>query len=138
MMAAAGCTHYQAGEVPEPKSPNTLLARFLDAVRTKDTRTMGGLFGNEDGPWHKLPESYRDSVMKSFQIYLRHTTYQVVDGPLPSSTNSRILTFHVELRAPQCTRSQPFDVIKTRAGGWLMYNVHLEVEGPIVPHCPKP
>ncbi|HEX4634499.1 MAG TPA: hypothetical protein VH163_11740 [Gemmatimonadales bacterium] len=133
----AACSHYRSGDVPEPKSPNLTLARFLDAVKAKDTRTMAGLWGNEDGPWHKVPETYRDSVMKAFQIFLRHDTYKVLDGPLQTSSNSSVMTFHVELQAPQCTRSQPFDVIKTKAGGWLMYNVHLEVESTIVPHCPK-
>ena len=137
LLAGVACSHYQSGNVPEPKSPNITLSRFLDAVKAKDTRTMAGLWGNENGPWHKVPEAYRDSVMRAFQIYLRHDTYKVLDGPLASSSDSRIMTFHVELQAPQCTRSQPFDVIKTNGGGWLMYNVHLEVESPIVPHCPR-
>ena len=138
LCAGAACSHYQGGDVPEPKSPNLLLSRFLDAVKAKDTRTMGSLWGNADGPWHKVPPAYRDSVMQAFQMFLRHDTYKVLDGPLALSTDNRVLTFHVELQAPQCTRSQPFDVIKTKAGGWLMFNVHLEVESPIVPHCPKP
>ncbi len=123
--------------MPEPKSPNLLLSRFLDAVKAKDTRAMAALWGTADGPWRKVPDAYRDSVMTSFQIYLRHDTYKVLDGPLPSSSDSRVMTFHVELQAPQCTRSQPFDVIKTKGGGWLMFNVHLEAEGSVIPDCPR-
>src|SRR6185437_4294015 len=96
LCAGAACSQYQAGQVPEPKSPNLLLSRFLDAVKAKDTRTMAALWGTADGPWRKVPDAYRDSVMTSFQIYLRHDTYKVLDGPLPSSSDSRVMTFHVE------------------------------------------
>src|SRR5690348_18502620 len=85
---------------------------------------MAALWGTADGPWRKVPDAYRDSVMTSFQIYLRHDTYKVLDGPLPSSSDSRVMTFHVELEAPQWTRSQPFDVIKTKGGGGMMQVEH--------------
>lgn len=135
---AAACSKYQAGTVPEPKSPNIVLDQFLKAVKAKDTRTMANLWGNENGPWHNIRESYRDSVMMTFQIMLRHDSYKVLDGPSLQSSNDRVMTFHVELDAPGCTRSQPFDVIRTKGGGWLMYNVHLDVEGTVIPHCPRP
>jgi len=137
-LALTACAGYRAGDVPEPRSPNLALDHFLAAVRAKDAHAMGNYWGNENGPWHKLRASYRDSVMMAFQVYLRHDTYRVVDGPTVVGDNQNLVTFHVELQAPGCVRTQPFDVIKTKAGGWLLFNVHLEAESNVVPHCPKP
>jgi len=137
-LVLAACSHYRAGDLPEPSSPAVALDRFLAAVRAKDAHAMGDYWGNANGPWHDIRATYRDSVMMAFQVFLRHDSYRIVDGPTMIGDNPNLVTFHVELQAPGCVRTQPFDAVKTKAGGWLLINVHLEAESNVVPHCPKP
>jgi hypothetical protein len=53
----------------------------------------------------------------------------VLEGPVAVPGNDRLRTFRVELQRAACTRVVPIDLIQTRAGGWIVYDVHLEAAG---------
>lgn len=122
---------------PAPQSMQETVTQFLGAVKANDLTRMGQLWGTDKGPaaasMNPTELSQRLTVI---QRYLNHTGFRVVEGPLAVPGNERLRTFRVELQRSTCARVMPLDVIQTRAGGWLVYDVHLEAAGNPVMACP--
>ena len=124
---------------PAPQAMNETLAQFLAAVKANDLDRMGRLWGTERGPaaeWMNAPELRQRLTV--IQKYLTHVGYRVVEGPLavPSVADRR--TFRVELQRQRCNRVLPIDLVRTRRGGWLVVDVHLENAGNPMTACPPP
>lgn len=119
-----------------PQTMQDAVTRFLDAVKTNDLSRMGQLWGTERGPaattMNPTELSQRLTVI---QKYLAHTGSRVLEGPIAVPGDDRLRTFRVELQRPQCARVVPIDLIQTRAGGWIVYDVHLEAAGNPVLGC---
>jgi hypothetical protein len=138
VLSAACGGGYHAGNLPEPQTPNSALDQFLAAVKAKDNNRMAQLWGNDKGSASavgKLPAGYVDSVVQVFQIYLRHEGYRIIDGPTPVPGSPKIVIYHVELQLRDCNRIQPFDMINTQRGGWLVRDPHIEASAATIPHC---
>jgi hypothetical protein len=60
------------------------------------------------------------------QKYLDHTGYRIIEGPLLVPGHAELRTFRVELQRENCNQVLPIDVVRTRSGGWLVFDVHLE------------
>lgn len=139
VLVGLGCGgRYHAGTTPEPQTSAAALEQFLAAVKAKNSRRLAELWGNEKGPLAatgQLRPTYVDSVVQVFQVYLRHNGYRVVDGPKPIMGTQNSVTYHVELQLPDCNRVQPLDLTRTRSGGWVVSDPHLEAAAQLVPHC---
>ena len=131
LLALSGLGCGSRPTAPAPQSINETVAHFLAAVKANDLTSMGGLWGSDRGPaagWMKPDElKMRLTVI---QKYLNHDGYRVVDGPLPVAGHDNQRTFHVELQRAACNVVQPLDLIRTRSGGWVVYDVHLESGSP--------
>jgi len=118
---------------------NETVAQFLGAVKANDLARMGTLWGSERGPaasWMKADElKMRLSVI---QKYLNHDGYRVVEGPALVAGHDNQRTFRVELQRAACNLVQPIDLIRTRSGGWVVYDVHLESAGSPTGKCKPP
>jgi hypothetical protein len=111
---------------PAPQSMNETVAQFLAAVKANDLQRMGSLWGTGRGPaaaWMK-PDDLKMRITV-IQRYLMHDGYRIVEGPLsvPGRDNAR--TFRIELQR-QCNVVVPLDIVRTKQGGWLIADVHLE------------
>lgn len=139
LATAAACGANAGAAAPAPQTMQETVTRFLGAVKGNDLGRMGQLWGSERGAaatWMKPEElSQRLTVI---QKYLAHTGSRVVEGPLAVPGKANLRTFRVELQRPQCTRVVPLDVIQTSAGGWVVYDVHLEAAGNPVQACTPP
>ncbi len=130
LMALGGLA---CGSSPAPVSPQSMsetLTQFLSAVNANDLSQMGHLWGTERGPaadWMK-PEELKQRLAV-IQKYLKHAGYRVVEGPaaVPGRDNRR--AYRVELQREQCNFVLPIDLVRTKNGGWLVYDVHLESAG---------
>jgi hypothetical protein len=128
-----------AGRVPPPvpQTVNESLEQFLAAVQANDLQRMGHLWGTERGP---AAQSMNADVLRRrltvIQRYLAHRGYRIVEGPLPIPARADVRTFRVELQREGCNHVLPIDVIRTRSGGWLVYDVHLEAAGNPAQRCP--
>ena len=127
------------GAPPGPPSPQAMsetLAQFLTAVKANDLDRMGRLWGTERGPaaeWMNATElKQRLSVI---QKYLVHAGYRVVQGPLAVTSVDNRRTFRVELQRERCNRVLPIDLVRTKRGGWLVFDVHLENAGNPMAAC---
>jgi hypothetical protein len=107
------------------------LTAFMAAVKANDVQRMGWLWGTERGAaagWMNDRELMQRLTI--IQRYLTHVGYRIVEGPLPGpGGNQNLRTFRVELQRPQCNTVFPMDVVRTRDGGWLVYDVHLTEVG---------
>ncbi len=113
------------------------LNQFLTAVRANDLSRMSNLWGTERGPaaqWMR-PEQLRQRLTV-IQRYLNHVGYRVVQGPVAVPGRDDLRTFQVELQRERCNRVVPIDIVRTRSGGWLVLDVHLEAAGNPVAACP--
>jgi hypothetical protein len=120
-----------------PQTQNTALDQFLGAVKDKNLDRMGRLWGTERGPaaeWMK-PDELRKKLTV-IQIYLSHSGYRVIEGPIPAPARADLLTYRVELQRSGCSQMVPIDVVRTRSGGWLVLDVHLESAGNPAAKCP--
>jgi hypothetical protein len=99
---------------------------------------MGELWGTERGP---AAESMNPDVLRQrvtvIQKYLDHTGYRVIEGPLLVPGHDDRRTYRVELQRTNCNQVLPLEVIKTKSGGWLVYDVHLESAGSPSGRCPQ-
>jgi len=115
---------------------NETVAQFLAAVKANDLAHMGGLWGSERGAaagWMKPDElKMRLSVI---QKYLNHDGYRVVEGPLPVAGHDNERSYRIELQRAACNTVQPIDLIRTKSGAWVVYDVHLESAGNPVGRC---
>jgi hypothetical protein len=117
---------------------NASVTQFLAAVKANDLKRMGELWGTERGP---AAESMNPDVLRQrvtvIQKYLDHTGYRVIEGPLLVPGHDDRRTYRVELQRTNCNQVLPLEVIKTKSGGWLVYDVHLESAGSPSGRCPQ-
>ena len=137
LLGAIGC----GGKTPPPATPEsamqTALDGFLAAVKSNDLNRMGQLWGTDKGPAiNTMDPTELTQRLTVIQKYLDHTGYRVVEGPTPTPVNPRLRTYRVELQRSNCTRVIPMDLIFTRTGSWVVYDVHLEAAGNPVIGCP--
>lgn len=132
----AACGSNPGTGAPVPQSMNESVAQFLAAVKAKDQRRMGELWGTERGP---AARSMNADVLRQrltvIQKYLDHTGYRIIEGPLLVAGRDDLRTYRVELQRANCNQVLPIDVVRTRSGGWLVYDVHLESAGSPVGRC---
>jgi hypothetical protein len=123
---------------PIPQSMNESVTQFLAAVKANDLKRMGELWGTERGP---AANSMNAGVLQQrvtvIQKYLDHTGYRVIEGPLVVPGREELRTFRVELQRTNCNQVLPIDVVRTRSGGWLVYDVHLETVSSPGRGCPE-
>ena len=131
LAGVAACSRNSGPSTPVPQSMNESVAQFLAAVKANDLARMGNLWGTERGP---ASETMNDVVLRQrltvIQKYLDHSGYRIIEGPMLVPSRDELRTFRVELQRANCSQVIPIDVIKTRSGGWLVYDVHLETANP--------
>jgi hypothetical protein len=127
-LGSLGCGSRSPAPTPEPQSPAVTLEQFLAAVKAKDLVRMGRLWGDKDGPV-RLPDSVLVKRLTIIQIYMAHDGYRIIEGPIVAPGRADAVTFRVEFQRAQCNRVQPLDLVRTRRGGWLIHDVHLETAG---------
>jgi len=136
LVAAAACGKNPGATTPVPQSMNESVAQFLAAVKAKDQKRMGELWGTERGP---ASASMNSEVLRQrltvIQKYLDHTGYRIIEGPLAVAGRDDLRTYRVELQRNTCNQVLPIDVVRTHSGGWLVYDVHLEAAGSPVGRC---
>ena len=114
-------------QTPAPQSMNDAVTQFLAAVKANDLQRMGALWGSDRGPagsWMKAEElKMRITVI---QRYLMHDRSRIVEGPLSVPARDNARTFRVELQRQTCNVVVPLDIVRTKKGGWLVADVHLE------------
>jgi hypothetical protein len=110
---------------------------FLAAVKANNLNRMGQLWGTDKGPAATTMESVElTQRLTVIQKYLDHSGYRVIEGPTAVPGNQRLRTFRVELQRSNCTRVVPIDIIFSRNGSWIVYDVHLEAAGNPALACP--
>ena len=131
LAGVVACSRNSGPSTPVPQSMNESVAQFLAAVKASDLSRMGNLWGTERGPASQTmnAEVLRQRVTV-IQKYLSHTGYRIIEGPLLFPGRDDLRTFRVELQRTECNQVIPIDVIRTRSGGWLVYDVHLETANP--------
>ena len=116
---------------PAPQSLPETLAQFMSAVKANDAKRMGTLWGTERGPaaeWMKSDELQQR--LGVIQKYLSHAGYRVIEGPLPVAGQDNQRRFRVDIQRPNgCNIVLPIDLVRTKAGTWLVLDVHLDVAG---------
>ncbi len=129
-LLALGCGGGQRPAPPAPQSINDTLEQFLRAVKGNNLERMGQLWGTARGAavTYMKPDELR-MRLTVIQKYLDHVGYRVIEGPLTSPSNANIRSYRIELQRQNCNHVQPVDLIHTRSGGWLVYDVHLESSG---------
>ncbi len=139
---AFGCGG-RTSQTPVPQTLSQALDQFLGAVKANDLSRMSQLWGTDRGPaaeW--MPPDDLKKKLAVIQIYLNHTGYRVIEGPIAAPANPNIRSFRVELQHRDCNRVQPIDLMRTRSGGWLVFDVHLEASsnpaGPCQPTGNRP
>jgi len=115
---------------PVPQTMNESITQFLAAVKANDQQRMGELWGTERGP---AASNMNAAVLRQrltvIQKYLDHTGFRIIEGPLLVPEHDDRRTFRVELQRTSCNHVLPIEVVRTRSGGWLVYDVHLESAG---------
>ncbi len=130
LAGSAACGSRQGSGAPIPQSMNESLAQFLAAVKANDHRRMGQLWGTERGPAARSMDGDRlRQRLTVIQKYLDHTGYRIIEGPLLVPGRDDLRTYRVELQRSNCNHVLPIDIVRTRSGGWLVFDVHLESAG---------
>ena len=136
LLAGSACGHNPGLGTPVPQSMNESVSQFLAAVKANDQTRMGELWGTERGP---AASNMNAGVLRQrltvIQKYLDHTGYRIVEGPLLVPGHDDRRTYRVELQRPNCNHVLPIEVVRTRSGGWLVYDVHLESAGNPTGRC---
>lgn len=138
LLVTAGC----AGGRPAALAPQSLpdaLSEFMAAVKANNLERMGQLWGTERGPasgWMKSDELRKRLTV--IQAYLQHDGHRVIQGPLGSADGDPSRrSFRIELQRGGCNAVLPIDLVRTRNGGWLVYDVHLESAPNPAARCPS-
>jgi hypothetical protein len=130
LAGATACGSRPGPGAPVPQSMNESVAQFLAAVKANDQRRMGELWGTERGPAARsMNADVLHQRLTVIQKYLDHTGYRIIEGPLLVAGRDDLRTYRVELQRSNCNQVLPIDVVRTRSGGWLVYDVHLESAG---------
>lgn len=137
LLGAIGC----GGKKPEPATPESAMQAtvdgFLAAVKANDINRMAQLWGTDKGPAAStMDPTELTQRLSVIQKYLAHTGYRIVDGPTSVPASPRLRTYRIELQRSNCTRVLPMDLIFSRTGSWVVYDVHLEAAGNPVLGCP--
>jgi hypothetical protein len=136
-LLGAACGRGSGGpQTPVPQSVNAALEQFLSAVKANDLSRMGTLWGTDRGPasqWMK-PDELRQRLT-IIQKYLDYAGYRIVEGPLAVPSRDDLRTYRVDLQRSGCNQVVQIDVIRTRSGGWLVHDVHLESAGSPATRC---
>jgi hypothetical protein len=131
LLAASACSRHSGATPPVPQSMNESVSQFLSAVKANDLKRMGQLWGTERGP---AAQSMNSETLRQrltvIQKYLDHSGYRIIEGPLAVAGKGDLRTYRVELQRAACNQVIPIDVVQTRSGGWLVYDVHLETASP--------
>jgi len=130
LAGSTACGAKHGSSAPVPQSMNESVSQFLAAVKANDQKRMGELWGTERGPAaNSMNAGVLTQRLTVIQKYLDHTGYRIIEGPLLVPGRDELRTFRVELQRTNCNQVLPIDVIRTRSGGWLVYDVHLESAG---------
>jgi hypothetical protein len=130
LLASGACGKNPGAGAPVPQSINESITQFFAAVKTNDIRRMGELWGTEHGPAAGSMDAGKlRQRLTVIQKFLDHTGYRIIEGPLLVSGHDDRRTFRVELQRANCNQVIPIDVVRTRSGGWLVFDVHLESAG---------
>ena len=138
LAGSAACGKNPGAGAPVPQSMNESVAQFFTAVKGNDLTRMGQLWGTERGP---AADNMNPAVLHQrltvIQKYLDHTGYRIIEGPLVVPGHDELRSFRVELQRTNCNQVLPIDLVRTRSGGWLVYDVHLESAGSPGGRCPQ-
>ena len=127
---STACGSHPGAGTPVPQSVNESVSQFLAAVKANDLKRMGQLWGTEHGPAAgSMNADKLQQRLTVIQKYLDHTGYRIIEGPLLVAGHDDRRTYRVELQRSSCNQVLPIDVVRTRSGGWLVYDVHLESAG---------
>ena len=130
LAGSTACGAKHGSGAPVPQSMNESVSQFLAAVKANDQKRMGELWGTERGPAaNSMNAGVLGQRLAVIQKYLDHTGYRIIEGPLLVPGRDDLRTFRVELQRTNCNQVLPIDVVRTRSGGWLVYDVHLESAG---------
>jgi hypothetical protein len=130
LAGTAACGGRPGPAAPVPQSMNESVTQFLAAVKANDQKRMGELWGTEHGPAAATMKADKlRQRLTVIQKYLDHTGYRIIEGPVLVPGHDELRTFRVELQRENCNQIVPIDVTRTRSGGWLVYDVHLESAG---------
>ena len=137
LLLGAACGRGSGPQAPVPQSVNAALEQFLAAVKENDLSRMGGLWGTDRGPVaQSMEQEQLRRHLTVIQKYLDHVGYRIIEGPLGVPNRTDLRTFRVDLqRKNGCNQAVPIDVVRTRSGGWLVYDVHLEAAGSPAARC---
>lgn len=136
LAGATACGGGPGPGAPVPQSMNESVAQFLAAVKSNDQKRMGELWGTERGPAARsMNADVLHQRLTVIQKYLDHTGYRIIEGPLLVPGRDDLRTYRVELQRTNCNQVLPIDVVRTRSGGWLVYDVHLESAGTPAGRC---
>lgn len=138
LLAGVGCGGHFTPATPIPQSVKNALYDFMQAVKANDLERMGTLWGTDRGPASQFmePDVLR-MRLTVIQKYLVHDGYRVVEGPTTPPGKPLIRSVQVELQREGCNVVLPIDLVAVRAGGWLVYDVHLEQAGNPAARCPS-
>lgn len=135
-LLSAGCGGTRSAS-PAPQTLTDALTQFMSAVKANDLHRMGRLWGTERGPagaWMDARTLHMRLTV--IQRYLAHSGYRVIEGPIvPASGSPMLRTFRIELQREGCNTVLPIDLVRTKSGGWLVYDVHLESAGNPAARC---
>ena len=138
LAASTACGKNPRAGAPVPQSMNESVVQFLAAVKANDLKRMGELWGTERGPaGNNMDARVLQQRLTVIQKYLDHTGYRIIEGPLLVPGHEELRTFRVDLQRSTCNQVMPIDVVRTRSGGWLVYDVHLETAGSPGGRCPQ-
>jgi len=116
---------------------NESISQFLTAVKANDQKRMGELWGTERGPAvNNMNSRALQQRLTVIQKYLDNSGYRIIEGPLLVPGHDDRRTYRVELQRSNCNHVLPIEVVRTRSGGWLVYDVHLESAGNPTGRCP--
>jgi len=122
---------------PAPQSMQATVTQFLTAVKANNLARMGQLWGTDKGPAAaSMDPTELSQRLQVIQRYWTHIGARIVEGPLAVPGNERVHMFRIELQRSNCARVVPLDVIETRNGGWVVFDVHLEAVGNPMMACP--
>jgi hypothetical protein len=125
----------RASTVPLPKSPESAIREFLDAVRANSIGTMSELWGSARGPARNYMS--REELQQRLTIirtYLQHDKFELVESQGVRSTVGTERTVQVRLERNGCAAVVPFMVVPYQ-GGWLVSNIDLAEAGNPARRC---
>jgi hypothetical protein len=137
VIATMGCGSQMPMATPIPQNIKDALFEFMAAVKANNLERMGQLWGTDRGPAHQFMEAEQLRMrLAVIQKYLTHAGFRIVEGPItPPGKKASLRTMRIELQRQGCNVVLPIDFVPVRAGGWLVYDVHLESAGNPAARC---